>query len=90
MEEIYVDTFFEHENHSYPPSISEYGVIRSGTKCDLLPCLSDNISLSMDHMTIPDSSAIIIDVSVMVHMITPDKTDTFQSYAERFYEHIIR
>eukprot|EP00745_Piridium_sociabile_P022177 TRINITY_DN34414_c0_g1_i3.p1 TRINITY_DN34414_c0_g1~~TRINITY_DN34414_c0_g1_i3.p1 ORF type:complete len:260 (-),score=47.01 TRINITY_DN34414_c0_g1_i3:371-1150(-) len=31
--------FFKHENHPYPPSLSDRGALRTGTKSDLLPCL---------------------------------------------------
>ena len=31
--------FFSHENQSYPPSLSNHGALRSGTKSDLLVCV---------------------------------------------------
>jgi hypothetical protein len=31
--------FFRHENHPYPPSLSQDGSLRFGTKSDLLQCL---------------------------------------------------
>ena len=31
--------FFQHENHPYPPSLSDRGTLRAGTKSDLLSCL---------------------------------------------------
>ena len=34
-----ISTFFMHENHPYPPSISDRGKLRLGTKSDLLFCL---------------------------------------------------
>ena len=33
--------FVSHENQSYPPSVSNYGALRSGTKTDLLVCVSE-------------------------------------------------
>ncbi len=38
--------FFVHENHAYPPSISEYGKLRKGIKADFLACIEekDNIA----------------------------------------------
>lgn len=33
---INLNKFFEHENQPFPPSISENGFIRSGTKSDIL------------------------------------------------------
>jgi len=32
-------TFFEHENHAWPPSLAENNKIRLGSKADLLKCL---------------------------------------------------
>ena len=33
------DEFFQHENQAFPPALSQMGVLRSGTKSDLLSCL---------------------------------------------------
>lgn len=85
-----VDSFFEHENHLYPPSISDYGNLRTGTKCDLMTCLKENIPDLQNNIEIPDCTAVIIDGSVMVHMVAPDKNETFQSYADKFYKHLIK
>ncbi len=35
------DTFFSHENQTYPPSLSQMGMLRTGNKSDLLRCLQD-------------------------------------------------
>ena len=37
-----LEGFFGHENQSFPPSLSQYGKLRSGTKSDLLSCLEKN------------------------------------------------
>ena len=34
-----MNTFFEHENHSWPPSLAENNLMRFGEKSDLLKCL---------------------------------------------------
>ena len=34
-----VDQFFSHENHACPPSLSQRGKLRLGSKADLMPCL---------------------------------------------------
>ena len=34
-----LETFFCHENQSFPPALSQFGEIRTGTKSELLPCL---------------------------------------------------
>ena len=36
-----LDEFFQHENQPCPPSLSQMGVLRGGTKSDLLSCLQD-------------------------------------------------
>ena len=36
-----LDEFFRHENQSCPPSLSQNGKLRHGTKSDLLHCLTD-------------------------------------------------
>ena len=38
--EANLDNFFKHENHPYPPSLSDRGKLRAGKKSDLLSCLS--------------------------------------------------
>ncbi len=39
--------FFKHENHNYPPSISEYGKLRKINKSDFLKCLEKYSSPSL-------------------------------------------
>lgn len=41
--EMDLDTFFMHENNPCPPSISDRGKLRQGTKSDLLTCLMKTI-----------------------------------------------
>ena len=37
--ETAMNTFFQHENNPYPPSLSDKGKLRFGKKSDLLKCL---------------------------------------------------
>ena len=34
-----LDTFISHESQNFPPSLSTYGDIRTGTKLDIVQCL---------------------------------------------------
>ena len=36
-----LDEFFKHESQAYRPTLSQMGVLRTGTKSDLLRCLQD-------------------------------------------------
>ena len=38
-----IDEFFSHENQGAPPSLSDCGRIRSGTKCDLINCMEKQV-----------------------------------------------
>ena len=62
--------FFSHENQSYPPSLSNYGALRSGTKVDLLVCVSH---LVPHHDTVKPHEAhmVILDGAAIVNMIKP-------------------
>ena len=53
-----MDEFFAHENAPVPPSLSEEGKLREGTKSDLLPILEE---MAMPTFNEPHSSAVIID-----------------------------
>ena len=62
--------FFSHENQSYPPSLSNYGALRSGTKADLLVCVSE---LVLHHDTVKPHEAhmVILDGDAIFNMIKP-------------------
>ena len=57
--EIDVTDFFAHENHAYPPSISEYEKLRKGTKADFLACIEEKDNLAEESEV--NASAKIID-----------------------------
>lgn len=61
-------SFFKHENQSFPPSISEYGKLRSSKKSDLLPLLAQN-----DFGNPPDTLRL---------MVAPADITTFDQYAD--------
>ena len=55
--------FFRHENHAYPPALSDGGSLYLGTKNDLLTCLKD---LSECQCWAPVVGSVIIDGAVIV------------------------
>ena len=55
-------TFFQHENHPYPPSLSDRGKLRLGKKSDLLgvlPIVTDNDPPVMFDVKVLDGAAIV-------------------------------
>ena len=69
--------FFKHENQPWPPSLAKSGHMREGTKSDLLDSLE---SLSESQCESPAVDVKVIDGAVVVHMLTPGTSATFQDY----------
>ena len=61
VRDAHLDDFFHHENHSFPPSLSDYGNRRFGTKADLLQCLEDLVPHSDSACSQREVHMIIID-----------------------------
>ena len=70
--------FFKHENHPWPPSLSSSGDLRSGNKANLLSCLKSTIE-SEDAS--PTVHAKVLDGAVVVQMLSPGASRTFEDYA---------
>ena len=75
-----VDQFFSHENHACPPSLSQGGKLRLGSKADLMPCLEvENAA--------PEASPLVdakfMDGAAVVPMLNPVTAKTFLDYAEQ-------
>ena len=79
---INLEDFFIHENHSYPPSLSDHGNLRLGNKSDLLKCLESNIDPVSDS---PPADAVILDGPAVVHILMPKDSKTFEDYATRIF-----
>ena len=73
-----LDTFFSHENQPNPPSLSDKGSIRFGTKSDLLSCLENQVTSQLDS---PVCDVIVLDGAVVVQMLNPGPCKTFEDYA---------
>ena len=80
-----MDDFFRHENHDFPPSLSEYGKIRKPTmKSDFLNCLIgiEEIEDMYIHSA-PIVDAMIVDGPALVQMNTPKVSSAFGEYCNR-------
>ena len=74
-----LEDFFSHENHSYPPSLSEFGKLRKGTKSEIMECLKE---CGSPEYAEPDYTAVLIDGPAVVHMATPGKAVNFSYTAK--------
>ena len=77
-----MEGFFGHENQSFPPSLSQYGKLRSGTKSDLLSCLEKNGPAQAQR---PSVEALLLDGAAIVNMLKPGASKTFQEYSETVF-----
>ena len=58
------DSFFEHENQACPPSISDMGQLRQGSKSDLMECRTKSPQPASIHLGI---DAKVLDGAAIVH-----------------------
>ena len=79
--------FFSHENQSYPPSLSNHGALRSGTKSELLVCVYE---LVPHHDTVKPHEAhmVILDGAAVVNMIKPQTPVSFDGYFTQVMEYV--
>ena len=73
-----LDNFFKHENHAYPPSLSQLGKLRFGTKADLTDCLE---KLCTSKGEAPVIDVFTLDGAAIINMMKPVGAKTFQDYA---------
>ena len=73
-----LDEFFSHEN---PPSLSDCGRIRPGTKFDLIHCM-DKLVCSVES---PKPTVLILDGAACVQKLKPQFCKTFQEYSEKVF-----
>ena len=82
-----LDEFFQHENHNYPPAISEYGKIRKTNKADFLSCLEEYGQVELNP---PQYTAKVIDGAAIVQSLKPSLSKTFGEYANEFKGSVLR
>ena len=75
--------FFFHENHRYPPSLSQYGILLSGTKSSLVDRL-EALGPSAKN-TCPQIDALILDGAAIVNLLRPISCKTFEAYAHNVF-----
>ena len=75
--------FFAHENHSYPPSISQYGKLRKCTKSDFVSILE----LAGETRETPpaDLTAKVFDGAAVVQMIRSSAAKTYGEYSKNIF-----
>ena len=89
-----LDSFFEHECHSWPPALSEgiSSMCQPISQADILPCLEDLAPHPQDNSK-PDTY--IFDGAALVHQLEPTKCNsvvrTFDDYVQKqFLPYIAR
>ena len=85
MREGDLDEFFAHENQANPPSLSNMGNLRSGTKSVLVGCLEELLSDSDSETVTPTPEVIILDGPAIVNMLRPGTAKTFADYAHEVF-----
>ena len=82
-----LDSFFEHENQACPPSISDMGQLRQGSKSDLLECLTKSSQPASIHLGI-DAKA-LDGVAIIVHNNYYGQAPSLSTFEEYSQEMII-
>ncbi len=87
-----MDTFFEHENHAWPPALAENNNMRQGNKAALVGCLEQSSTPPVER---PQPEVKIIDGAALVHTLDPKASNTtvktFGDYSSKiFLPYILR
>ena len=69
-----MEAFFCHGNQAFPPALSQYGELRTGTKSELRPCLEKISSVQVER---PSVEALLLDGAAIVNMLNPGPSKTF-------------
>lgn len=83
-----LNEFFKHKNQAFPPSISENGSIRLGTKSDILKSL-ENLDKSIFNFQ-PITTCAILDGPPIVHIVKKQSSKTFEEYARQNFVPYLR
>ena len=74
--------FFSHGNHACPPSLSQGGKLRLGSKADIMPCLEVETAA-------PEASPLVdakfLDGAAVVQMLNLVTAKTYLNYAEQVF-----
>ena len=77
-----LDDFFQHENQSFPPSLSQQRNLHHCSKSDLLECFEKLCPAQEDVL---DADVLILDGAAIVNMLKPGACQTFQDYADNVF-----
>ena len=69
--------FFRFENQRQPPSLADQGLLRSGTKSDILKCLNAPTGRSA---AAKQAAVVVLDMAAVIHMVRPTTANTFSEY----------
>jgi len=75
-----IEEFFRHENQCYPPSLSKFGELRSGTKADLVKCFEETYPTPPEQ--VPEVDVILLDGTAIINMLKPGPAKTFHEYSK--------
>ena len=75
-----MSTFFRHENHLFPPSLSDDGKLRLGKKSDLLSILAEEETNPPNCFNVK-----VLDGAALVHLLSTTDVVTFDEYADRVF-----
>ena len=71
--------FFMYENCKFPPSLSDNGKLRQGTKSHILDCLP-GIPGKGKNPDAKSASVVVLDMPAVIHMVKPQKCHLFSEY----------
>lgn len=72
-----IKEFMSHENARDPPSLADRGLLRTGSKSDILDCLQ---APKGTNDKAQESTVILLDMAAILHMIPPTRAATFNEY----------
>lgn len=76
-----LDDFFKYENRREPPSLSDKGNLRSGTKSDILRCLP-NMPITGRTPAAKEATVVVLDMAAVIHFVKPQRAKVFGEYAQ--------
>ena len=74
-----MNEFFKYENLRYPPSLSNKGKLRLGTKSQILDCFPGMPSHGKNSAA-AKVSVVILDMPAVIHIVKPQKAKVFGEY----------
>ena len=74
-----IDEFFKHENQREPPSLSDRGKLRQGTKSDIIGCLPGMPAPGHSPL-VRNATVVVLDMAAVIHIIKPQRASIFGEY----------